>query len=62
MDELESRLAEIPDDVEIVAYCRGSNCVLAPDAVRLLTARGRNAKRLADGMLEWRLARLPIAG
>lgn len=61
VDELEARLTDIPPDVEIVAYCRGSNCVLAPDAVRLLTARGRAARRLADGMLEWRLAGLPIA-
>jgi hypothetical protein len=37
-----------------------SNCVLAPDAVRLLNARGRTAERLTDGMLEWRLAALPV--
>lgn len=60
LDELPSRLAELPDDVEIVAYCRGATCVLAHDAVRLLTARGLPARRLDDGMLEWRLARLPI--
>ena len=60
LDELESRLAELPADAEIVAYCRGTNCVLAHDAVRLLAARGRTARRLADGMLEWRLAALPV--
>jgi hypothetical protein len=37
------------------------DCVLARDAVRLLTAHHRNARRLADGMLEWRLADLPVA-
>ena len=37
-----------------------SNCVLAPDAVRLLNARGRTAERLTDGMLEWRLAAVPV--
>ncbi|MDQ0787765.1 hypothetical protein [Streptomyces sp. B3I8] len=37
-----------------------ANCVLAHDAVRLLAARGRRAQRLADGMLEWRLAELPV--
>ncbi len=61
LDELADRLAEIPDDDQIVAYCRGTYCVLAHDAVRLLTTRGRTANRLADGMLEWRLANLPIA-
>ncbi|GAA1924845.1 metalloregulator ArsR/SmtB family transcription factor [Streptomyces sodiiphilus] len=62
LEELRARLAELPSDTEIVAYCRGSNCVLAHDAVRLLASRGRGARRLADGMLEWRLAGLPVEG
>jgi rhodanese-related sulfurtransferase len=61
LEELQARLAELPDGAEIVAYCRGANCVLAHDAVRLLAARGRAARRLADGMLEWRLDGLPVA-
>ncbi|SFR29165.1 Rhodanese-related sulfurtransferase [Lentzea waywayandensis] len=61
LNELADRLAELPADQEIVAYCRGAFCVLSHDAVRLLTARGRTARRLADGMLEWRLAELPVA-
>ncbi|WIN00136.1 metalloregulator ArsR/SmtB family transcription factor [Actinoplanes oblitus] len=61
LDQLGDRLAELPQDVEIVAYCRGAYCVFAHDAVRLLTAHGRRAARLADGMLEWRLADLPVA-
>jgi rhodanese-related sulfurtransferase/DNA-binding transcriptional ArsR family regulator len=61
VDELAHRLAELPLADEIVAYCRGAYCVLAHDAVRLLLARGRRARRLADGMLEWRLAGLPVA-
>ncbi|TQJ36978.1 ArsR/SmtB family transcription factor [Streptomyces sp. SLBN-115] len=60
LDQLEARLAELPDDVEVVAYCRGTNCVLSHDAVRLLTGCGHRALRLADGMLEWRLAALPV--
>ncbi|SMD18221.1 ArsR/SmtB family transcription factor [Lentzea albidocapillata] len=61
LDELADRLAELPAGQEIVAYCRGAYCVLSHDAVRLLTAQGRTARRLADGMLEWRLAELPVA-
>jgi len=61
LDELADRLAELPDDGQIIAYCRGAYCVLAHDAVRLLTTHGRTATRLADGMLEWRLADLPVA-
>ncbi|MGW1677307.1 ArsR/SmtB family transcription factor [Saccharopolyspora sp. NPDC002376] len=60
VEELADRLGDIPADQEIVAYCRGSFCVLSHDAVRLLTAHGRNARRLADGMLEWQLAELPV--
>jgi rhodanese-related sulfurtransferase len=58
--ELPDRLAELPAGTEIVAYCRGAYCVLSYDAVRLLTAHGRTARRLADGVLEWTLADLPL--
>jgi rhodanese-related sulfurtransferase/DNA-binding transcriptional ArsR family regulator len=61
VDQLAQRIAELPADVEVVAYCRGRFCVFAHDAVRLLTAHGRAARRLEDGMLEWRLAGLPVA-
>ena len=47
-------------DLEIVAYCRGQYCVLAHDAVRLLTGHGLQARRAAEGMLEWRVAGLPV--
>lgn len=60
VDELTHRLAELPADHTIVAYCRGRYCVMSYDAVRLLTGRSRTAIRLADGMLEWRLAGLPV--
>ncbi|MBF6266331.1 metalloregulator ArsR/SmtB family transcription factor [Nocardia farcinica] len=61
IDELSDRIAELPADTEIVVYCRGEYCVFAYDAVRLLTERGRRAVRLRDGMLEWRLADLPVS-
>ncbi|NUP15299.1 MAG: metalloregulator ArsR/SmtB family transcription factor [Streptomyces sp.] len=60
VDQLADRIAELPHDTEVVAYCRGAYCVLAHDAVRLLRNRGRRAVRLTDGMLEWRLAELPV--
>jgi len=60
LDELANRLAELPTDREVVAYCRGAYCVLAHDAVRLLTAHGRKARRSTDGVLEWRLSGLPM--
>ena len=54
--ELEQRLAELPADREIVAYCRGPFCAYAPEAVRRLKAAGRSARHLEDGWPEWRLA------
>ncbi|MET7714486.1 metalloregulator ArsR/SmtB family transcription factor [Streptomyces sp. NPDC005407] len=60
VEELAERIAELPDGADVVAYCRGAYCVLAHDAVRLLHERGRKAVRLSDGMLEWRLAELPV--
>jgi rhodanese-related sulfurtransferase len=56
IEELDERLAELPADREIVAYCRGPFCVYAHEAVRRLRAAGRNARRLEDGWPEWQLA------
>src|SRR5438067_1332966 len=57
--ELEDRLAELPDDREVVAYCRGPFCAYAHEAVRRLRAAGREARRLQEGWPEWRLASRP---
>jgi rhodanese-related sulfurtransferase len=57
LTELERRLAELPSDREIVAYCRGPFCAYAHQAVRTLTTAGRRAWRLRDGWPEWQLAR-----
>jgi rhodanese-related sulfurtransferase len=59
VDELERRLAELPRDREIVAYCRGPYCVLADDAVRLLRHHGFQARRLSEGFPEWQAAGYP---
>jgi rhodanese-related sulfurtransferase/DNA-binding transcriptional ArsR family regulator len=62
LGELKRRLAELPRDVEVVAYCRGPFCVLARDAVALLERAGRKAVQLEDGVAEWRARGLPLAG
>ena len=59
-DELEARLDELPDDVEVVAYCRGPYCVMSPQAVTVLRRHGRAARQLEDGFPEWRIADLPV--
>jgi rhodanese-related sulfurtransferase/DNA-binding HxlR family transcriptional regulator len=59
LGELEQRLAELPPDREVIAYCRGPFCAYAHQAVRLLQADGREARRLNEGWPEWRLAGRP---
>ena len=59
--ELRRRLRSLPDDAEIIAYCRGPYCVYADDAVRQLRQVGFHAARLEDGFPEWKKAGLPIA-
>jgi rhodanese-related sulfurtransferase/DNA-binding transcriptional ArsR family regulator len=60
LTELETRLAELPHDQEIVAYCRGPYCVFADEAVALLRAHGYTARRLAEGVPEWQQRGLPV--
>ena len=59
--DLKGRMASLPRGAEIVAYCRGPYCVLAPQALDLLRREGFRARRLEDGFPEWRRAGLPIA-
>ena len=61
LKELEERLGSLPRDREVVAYCRGPYCVLAPEAVKLLRARGYRAVALGDGVAEWRARGLPVS-
>ncbi len=59
LNDLEARLSELPAEREIVAYCRGPYCVLALQAVRILGAHGFRARRLDEGLPEWRARGLP---
>jgi len=62
VDELKKRLAELPKDALVVAYCRGPFCLMAKDAVALLRRRGYRAFHLTDGVAEWRAHGLPLEG
>ena len=59
--ELRRRLAELPRDREIVAYCRGPYCAFAHDAVAVLREEGFSARRLEGGLPEWQAAGLAVA-
>ena len=61
LSELEKRLAELPRNSEIVAYCRGPFCMLSDEALKLLRAKGYKATKILDGVCEWQAAGLPLA-
>jgi rhodanese-related sulfurtransferase/predicted transcriptional regulator len=56
---LKARLSELDRKQEIIAYCRGPYCVLSFEAVAELRKQGFKARRLVDGLPEWRAAGLP---
>lgn len=61
LPELARRLRELPRDREVVAYCRGPYCLMSVEAVALLRARGFHARRLEEGVLEWRSRGMAVA-
>jgi rhodanese-related sulfurtransferase/DNA-binding HxlR family transcriptional regulator len=58
LTELRQRLAELPKDRSIVAYCRGPYCLMAIDAVELLRKEGFKSVHLRDGVAEWELTEI----
>jgi len=60
LEKLKKQLKTLPRDREIVAYCRGPWCVLSYEAVARLRKAGIEARRLEDGLPEWRRAGLPV--
>jgi rhodanese-related sulfurtransferase/DNA-binding transcriptional ArsR family regulator len=54
VDELKSRIKQLPKSRELVAYCRGPYCVMAVEAVELLRKKGFKAHRLEQGVADWR--------
>ena len=60
IEQLEKRMRELPKRREVVAYCRGPFCLMSYEAVELLRKKGLKARRLENGMPEWRIAGLPV--
>jgi len=60
VEHLARRLRELPKGREVVAYCRGPYCLMSFEAVELLRRKGLKARRLQDGMPEWRMQGLPV--
>jgi rhodanese-related sulfurtransferase len=59
--ELQKKVAELPKQAEIIAYCRGPFCVYADEAVALLRRRGLHARWLNTGFPDWKAAGHPVA-
>lgn len=60
-ENIQNHLDQLPQEKEVIAYCRGPYCLLAFDAINLLRSQGYKARRLEDGFPEWKLNGLPIA-
>jgi rhodanese-related sulfurtransferase len=60
LSQLDEFISTLNKHLDVVVYCRGAYCVLAYDAVKALNKKGFRARRLQEGMLEWRLAGLPV--
>jgi ArsR family transcriptional regulator len=60
LSQLKRRLSKLDRNTEIVAYCRGPYCVLSFEAVAQLRKLGFKARRLEDGLPEWKAAGLPV--
>ncbi len=62
LEELQQRLAELPRDKPVVAYCRGRYCVLSFEAVARLRQAGFQARRIEDGIPRWMADEQPLEG
>jgi rhodanese-related sulfurtransferase len=60
LPEIERRLAELPKDHDIVAYCRGPFCMLSDEALKLLSGQGYRVRKILDGVAEWQAAGMPV--
>lgn len=60
VEQLARRLRDLPKGKEVIAYCRGPFCLMSFEAVQLLRKKGIKARRLQDGMPEWRTAGMPV--
>lgn len=58
--ELGKRLKALPQNREVIAYCRGPYCVYSLDAVARLRRSGFKVRRLEDGYPEWKAAGFPV--
>lgn len=57
---LDKLINELPEDRDIVAYCRGPLCLRADEAVHHLREKGYQALRLENGYTDWVAEKRPV--
>ena len=53
LTQLKRMFGKLPKNKEIVAYCRGSYCVLSRNAAKTLRGKGFRATYFSEGISEW---------
>lgn len=60
LDKIEVTIDALPKDKEIIVYCRGEFCILADQALEILRQHGYKARRMNEGLIDWKMAGFPI--
>ncbi|MDT2522419.1 metalloregulator ArsR/SmtB family transcription factor [Enterococcus raffinosus] len=55
LQDLESMIEKLPEDKEIVAYCRGPHCLMSKEAITILKEHGRQAVQFNQSVNDWNL-------
>lgn len=61
VNELKSRVANLPENKTIIAYCRGPHCLMSVEALDILKRAGKSAVRLSQGVSDWKLYQKALA-
>ncbi|MFC0270438.1 ArsR/SmtB family transcription factor [Metabacillus herbersteinensis] len=54
IEELKEKLASLPSNCDVVAYCGGPYCLMSVEAVELLKTKGIHAFRLEKSVQDWK--------
>jgi len=60
VEELSTKLKKLPKSKEYIAYCRGTFCLFADEAVNILSKKGFKARRLVEGFPDWKAKGLNV--
>jgi rhodanese-related sulfurtransferase len=61
IDQLVQKVGALSKSKQYFVYCRGPFCVMADEAVQILTKKGFKVKRLKEGFPDWKAKGLPVS-